>query len=583
MPNLEILNDKKIKEEINQNENENEIDNEDNNNNIYQNNIDKNINKIENKQNIGNENNEQENENNENEEENDNDNVNIIDINDEEIKNISLQDEIPNFININKKISQKFKSIQKNNNFKDELESLIKNEIDKINSNSDNNIPNYIYSTNVIESKLCIYSFFINKFLEFLSTQEEKDTYELIKEVHENISKSNLLLIKIIYKLYPIVEEKIQMLKTQLDEAIKNNNNILLELNENENKIKQEIKNKEKLVNTYEEKINYLESKIKQLENENNLMSEKLFSSVKNVINNDKQNSINHFQNDNNNPNKNAKSNINYNNNYNNNIIENNTKYDRQKQFQDNISNNSINNYGNLYPPQNNYNSINSNILNNNSNSNNNILNNSFNNNSLLQASPVCNRVFTIKMMKEIINDIYQSKAEFDKKSDENKLPRETLEQHMYTYLNQKYGLKSIIIEWASNIINGIKIFSSEDSEVCLFGKILRNEIEEDARLIYSRLQQSILEYLKYYFKSKHPYKSTKDINNLLKEKKKNKMLNEDEWKKIINYLYNSEDAKILEEKINDVIQKKFYKSRLDTDRKLTRNEIIQLSKKKDE
>ena len=42
------------------------------------------------------------------------------------------------------------------------------------------------------------------------------------------------------------------------------------------------------LINNYEEKINYLESKIKQLENENNLMSEKLFSSVKKVINNEK-------------------------------------------------------------------------------------------------------------------------------------------------------------------------------------------------------------------------------------------------------------------------------------------------------
>jgi Ca2+-binding EF-hand superfamily protein len=211
-------------------------------------------------------------------------------------------------------------------------------------------------------------------------------------------------------------------------------------------------------------------------------------------------------------------------------------------------------------------------------------LNNSFNNNNntFLQASPVCNRVFTIKMMKEIINDIYNSKVEFDKKSDENKLPRETMEQHMYTYLNQKYGLKSIIIEWASNIINGIKIFSSEDSEICLFGKILRNEIEEDARLIYSRLQQSILEYLKYDFKSKNRYKLVKDVNKMIKEKN-TKMLSEEEWKKIINYLYNNEDAKILEDKVNDVIQKKFYKNKLDTDRKLTREEIIQLSKLKEE
>ena len=556
-----------MENELEKDNNDNNENNENNNNDMNQNNLENNINNI-----INNQNNEKENNENESDEE-DNENTNIIDINDEEIKSISLQDEIPNFIEIYKKISQKFKTIQKNNDFKDELEALIKNEINKINSNSENNIPNYIYSSNVIESKLCIYSFFVEKFMEFLSTQKENDIYELIKELHTDISKSYLLLIKIIYKLYPIVDEKIQTLKAQLDEAIKNNNNVFLELNENENKIKQEIKNKEILINNYEDKINYLESKIKQLENENNLMSEKLFSSVKNVINNEKP-SYSHSKKEN--SNKNTNSFINSQN-YNNNLIDNTQKFDKINLNKDNLINNNIN-YLHQYPSKM---MINNNMINNNFKGNNN-LNNSFNNNSLLQASPVCNRVFTIKMMKEIINDIYHSKEEFDKKSDENKLPRETLEQHMYTYLNQKYGLKSIIIEWASNIINGIKIFSSEDSEICLFGKILRNEIEEDARFIYSRLQQSILEYLKYYFKSKNPYKTTKDINKMLNEKKK-KMINEDEWKKIINYLYNSEDAKILEEKVTEVIQKKFFKSRLDTDRKLSREEIIQLSKMKDE
>ena len=556
LPNLEILNEKKIQEELNQNENENEKENSDeenieekmnsdNNNNIDVNNSNNNLNREE-SQNNENENNE--NENNENE----NENANLIDINDEEIKNISLQDEIPNFNNIYKKISQKFQTIEKGGGFKDEFQNLIKNEINKINSNYQNNTPNYIYSTNIIESQLSIYSFFTDKFLEFLSTKNEEDTYEVIKGIQENISKSYMLLIKIIYKLYPIVEEKIQGLKMQLDEAIKQNNNVYLELNENEKKIKQENLNKEKVINSYQDKINYLESKIKQLENENNLMSEKLFSSVKNVVNN--QNDF-----------------LGYN--TNNNTI----NADKQKYLQDNVYINNNNNNFNQYASS-------PLLINNYKNHFSNLNNNSFyNNNNPLQVSPVCNRVFTIKMMKEIINDIYHSKAEFDKKSEENKLPKETLEQHMYTYLNQKYGLKSIIIEWASNIINGIKIFSSEDSEICLFGKILRNEIEEDARLIYSRLNKCILEYLKYYFKSKHPYKSATDINNMIKEKKSNKMLTEDEWKKIINYLYNSEDAKILEEKVNDVIRKKYYKSKLDTDKKLTREEIIQLSKMKDE
>ena len=535
LPNLEVLNEKKIKEQLNQindNENDNDEENNMNNNiNIERNNSEENSGAEEGGENDNNNENNEDNENNEN-----NENVNLIDINDEEIKNISLQHEIPNFNDIYKKISEKYKSIQKNNDFKDEFQALIKDEINKINSNIDSNTPNYIYSSNVIESQLSIYSFFTHKFLEFLQTQNEKDTFDLIKEIHDNISKSYNMLIKIIYKLYPIIDEKIQMLKMQLNEAIKHNNNVFVELNENENKIKEEGKNKEKLINNYQEKISYLESKVKQLENENNLMSEKLFTPLKNIMNNS-----------------------------------------TEKQFQ-------------LYPQNSNTNFIN---INNNINLNNlppkinyknyfENINNSYNNNSFLQSSPVCNRVFTIKMMKEIINDIYSSKEEFDKKSDENKLPRETMEQHMYTYLNQKYGLKSIIIEWASNIINGIKIFSSEDSEICLFGKILRNEIEEDARLIYSDVQKSILEYLKYYIKRKHHYISAKEISKILKEKKKGS-LTEEEWKEIINYLYNEEHAKILEERISEIIQKKYFKSKLDTDRKLTREEIIQLSKLKEE
>ena len=536
LPNLEVLNEKKIKEQLNQmNENENE---EENINNNINNNTDENSAE------------------NENINDNNNDNANLIDINDEEIKNISLQDEIPNFNDIYKKISEKYKSIQKNNDFKDEFQALIKNEIDKINSNNDNNTPNYIYSSNVIESQLSIYSFFTQKFLEFLQTQNEKDTFDLIKEIHDNISKSYNILIKIIYKLYPIVDEKIQMLKMQLNEAIKHNDNVFVELNENENKIKEDSKNKEKIINSYQDRINYLESRIKQLENENNLMSEKLYSSVKNMMNSSSEKQYQIIP-----PNQT------------NNFINNNININ-------NINNNSINNIP--FPrsekknlPEN-YNNINFNYKNYYEN-----MNNSYNN-TFLQATPVCNRVFTIKMMKEIINDIYNSKAEFDKKSDENKLPRETMEQHMYTYLNQKYGLKSIIIEWASNIINGIKIFSSEDSEICLFGKILRNEIEEDARLIYSDVQKSILEYLKYYIKRKHHYISAKEISKILKEKKRGS-LTEEEWKEVINYLYNEEHAKILEEKISEVIQKKYFKSKLDTDRKLTREEIIQLSKLKEE
>lgn len=58
------------------------------------------------------------------------------------------------------------------------------------------------------------------------------------------------------------------------------------------------------------------------------------------------------------------------------------------------------------------------------------------------------------------------------------------MEQFMYTYLVQKYGLKSLIVEWATAIINSIKFYLESnlnedlaipDPEITLFAKILKN------------------------------------------------------------------------------------------------------------
>jgi hypothetical protein len=52
------------------------------------------------------------------------------------------------------------------------------------------------------------------------------------------------------------------------------------------------------------------------------------------------------------------------------------------------------------------------------------------------------NKVISKKLMKDTIEQMYESKINFDKKCFENKMPRETMEQHMYTFLNYRYGIK---------------------------------------------------------------------------------------------------------------------------------------------
>ena len=160
-------------------------------------------------------------------------------------------------------------------------------------------------------------------------------------------------------------------------------------------------------------------------------------------------------------------------------------------------------------------------------------------------------KILTKKMLVEIIDEIYVSKNNFDKVSFDNKMPRETMEQYMYTFLNYKYGLKNLIIEWAVSIINAIKTFSTEDSKILLFGKILKNEIEEDFRFTYERLKKTINDLLQHYIKAKFPMKKSEDLIELIDSKiKNNGFLNEEEWKGIVYYLYEENDAKLIEAKI---------------------------------
>lgn len=71
------------------------------------------------------------------------------------------------------------------------------------------------------------------------------------------------------------------------------------------------------------------------------------------------------------------------------------------------------------------------------------------------------------------------------------------MEQHMYTYLNQKYGLKNLIIEWATSIISALKKYGQDDNDVSVFGKILRNECDEEFRFVQTQVKNTIKELLK--------------------------------------------------------------------------------------
>ena len=193
-----------------------------------------------------------------------------------------------------------------------------------------------------------------------------------------------------------------------------------------------------------------------------------------------------------------------------------------------------------------------------------NYLNTHTNGNILITNGNVERRqLISLKTLKDLINEIYISKENYDIKCEQYKIPKETLEEHMYTFLNKKYGLKNLIIEWAKNIIAGIKYYSKKDSIVLLFGKIMRNEQEEKARYIIQKLSESIEELLLYYIKRQNPLKLMDDIEKIFQQKKNSELL-EEEWKGIIYTIYEKKEAEEIEKKVDAFINKEIERKKVE-------------------
>ena len=450
----------------------------------------------------------------ENEVNNNEQNNMLFDLYDEDTLNISLEEEKPLFTKLYSDIMGKITSVKsesdQTNDFLVNFESLFKNQIEIINTCVKNNESNFIYATNVLVAKIKIFNFFGTRYLEEYLNKIDSESTNILKMVSDNLTKSINKMVEIIQKL--------GQKGTEINNLIESYQN---KINQNELYIKQ-LNDKNKILN----------EKYIKLKEENELITQKLINnSFFNNYNNN--NALENANLENNNPNINS------------NII-NPIPIPQLKNKPLIIE------HENQIKPETNP------ILNPNfSKSQNPLTHNNINNNVVLtNLSLAGNRVFTIKMMKEIISNIYTSKISFDKKCLINKQPKQTMEEYMYTYLNQKYGLKNMVIEWATNIINGIRTFSNEDTEISLFGKILQNELEENCRLLINNLKVNINSILSNLIKAENPFKNEYELNNIKIKYIKNDIPPE-KTQQIIETLFDEKGRTILFEKINNHINNK--------------------------
>ena len=530
----------------------------------------------------------------------DDDDKNQLDLNDTETDKSSLKNEIPNFNSVTNRITEILEQRnEKTDEFYVEFQGILKAQIDCINS-LDSNVPNYVYSSFIQQAKVEIYSYLQNKILNMINTKVDYLLINLLNEVNQYIKKILGETIQIIRNMYPKFEEIEKMYKNEVNQRD-------IKINELSKQIQYLNQTKNKSTFSNNEKFN-LKPQTNALVNKPNYnyeISQRSKSPPEyNVINNNENSNFSISYND---ETKKILDNLNQpvlnkevkkiNNNIQNMTFNNKNVYNNIPVKNNNSKNNNNNIIVNNNKKSNNNSNYNSNkvsarkesseisyIKNRNNKNSNSVLNT--NNNFLNEPSisyqpsisnlsqysnitnanpkdlktvigPISKRDISIRQLLETINDIYNSKLESDKKLTQNKQQKLTMEQFLYHYLNNKYGLKNLVIEYASGIIQGIRDFSKKNSEVMLFGKILRNEIEEQEILIIAKLKETIHEFLTYYYQSKFQYKSKNEIDNLVK-KCKIGLLNEEQWKNIVAFLFsdNENDLNNLMEKIQKHIDK---------------------------
>ena len=404
-----------------------------------------------------------------------------------------------------------------NHNIGEEFKEFLNKQTEIINNLISSNISNYIYATNIIQIKIDIYNFLQNKILILISDLNQTSN---INNKSENTDKINILL-QILIDTNNLIKEK-ELSLYKIIEIIHGVNGKNKQSEENENLIKEnchlksEIIEKNKLNKILENDNNLLKEKYEKIKLENDNLTSKLLEKSKILIKNEKTN------------------------------LENNSKMNNDlsnNQTLNNKYNNTINTRINL--PNVSLNSLNKQII-------------------------ISKRKLTKDQLNDIIQKIYKSKIAYDQNCIELNKPLEAMAQHMYQYLNHKFGLKSLTIEYASAIINGIKEFSKKDMNIKLFGMLLKNEVEENTLTIVEKIKQVVQETLEYFISQKNQYKSTEQILKISEKIRKN-LLDEDIWNAIVNTLFlnDQENGIKVKEKIYEFIEKIMKKSMEEIGQKL--------------
>ena len=418
--------------------------------------------------------------------------ISSIDVNKNILEQIDMQKKLSEFNDLFVLFQNNFQSANQTdlvNNITEKFQKLINEEGNNISNVNKNCVSNCMRANNIIKSEMNLTMFFVNAFFEnYQYLNNENDKKEISKKINEIFSL-------LFNSLFNIIKE----LNTKIQNFNKINNKkleIFLDfLNDNNNESNNNNNNSDdynKLLKKYNEEKEYYSIKIESLQKENKYITDSLIKKGIDLANSTTSNKgIN-----NNNINSVSSSNFS-------------TTLKKEKDKPETSK---------------------------------------FGDQTFLGISGA--KILSKNVMHDLINEIYDSKTEYDKLCNENRLKKESMEHYMYKFLNNKYGLKNLVIEWSSSIIASIKMYSNKDSEINLFGKILKNKIDENTKFTVPKIKNTIKEIYSNYLKNK----ARTGKEKVKEDFDENSTLSDEEWKSIIKVMYNEDEYNIIENYISNKI-----------------------------
>ncbi|KAA6401997.1 MAG: putative ef hand family protein [Streblomastix strix] len=172
----------------------------------------------------------------------------------------------------------------------------------------------------------------------------------------------------------------------------------------------------------------------------------------------------------------------------------------------------------------------------------------------LVEAKQAGVKPMHVGQIEDLIDDISKNKIKYDQQCESQGLPRETMGMYLATYLNMRFGLRNLIEETGKSLAYHMNLYQNVSNDVAVFGSLLRNEIDDDFRLIQNQLKETLSHLIHAYLRGKFSNENEALISERHRERLSGSYIENDEWQTAVNFLYNEVDnahvTSIIKEKI---------------------------------